>query len=698
MDLKESRAEDEQQEYNIGSLDTSMDRYLEHHRLWRKRIPQDGSSLFRAVSEDLFSTQVHHYEVRLKCIEHMHLFAEDYSPLINMPLSKYLTHLKDPTTPGGMLEVEALARCYRARIIVFSGKDQEPVECQYGTRKIMLSLIGYQFDRVISEERRRLLGIVQAYVYKFLYSEVFNQPKVVEQAKAMLRKSDTLYYGVKGVSMQKNPDRTEKKNSHDLIPVPYRTAKAFEPAIYRNVAYDVYMNDHFKKYFDRSMNKQHQHAPFMTHNRLVERFGVKMHLPVSYLNPPDCRRVIVTLANSEELFAYYVGEDTDTQMHNVYLVKFGLMTKTTAEKMLDFPASLGRRPVTFAQLKRNTNIYRKLKPCLDASLQFFEERSSRRQRQQTDDPGTSQQIPLFRPYPPLMSPMNTTFMYSPPVDGYQSNSHWYPSHPSPHSTIPVLVPMNNNNNSSEQNHLQHRININMADHYEWTTNTPNLYSAYPTANSSSNFDTVSLNGSLSSGTSTNDSSPYPLLNPVQPMFFNPYMSTALSDQQQPFCPPPSHFHQPISQRLVPEPPITTMLHDASSNKLMASQPPFVVVNAPHPIVNSNNQVAPSSTPTTATLPTYHPIPIVPRVFMDPMNLSHNGSNVYFTTAPPIISPNQQSPSSYPIFCASPSPTHLTPWISASPPIGHSTANSMAAPYFIIPNNPQPPHFPFQQLI
>lgn len=86
----------------------------------------------------------------------------------------------------------------------------------------MLSLIGYQFDRVITEERRRMLGIVQgpslsllhssrtppplrflAYVYKFLYSEVFNQPKVVEQAKAMLRKSDTLYYGVKGAGMQK---------------------------------------------------------------------------------------------------------------------------------------------------------------------------------------------------------------------------------------------------------------------------------------------------------------------------------------------------------------------------------------------------------------------------------------------------------------------------------------------------------------
>jgi hypothetical protein len=47
------------------------------------------------------------------------------------------------------------------RIVVYSGKDHDPVECQYGSKKIMLSLIGYQFDRVITEERRRLLGIVQ---------------------------------------------------------------------------------------------------------------------------------------------------------------------------------------------------------------------------------------------------------------------------------------------------------------------------------------------------------------------------------------------------------------------------------------------------------------------------------------------------------------------------------------------------------
>ena len=81
----------------------------------------------------------------------------------------------------------------------------------------------------------------------------------------------------------RNSDRTEKKINHELIPVPYRTAKAFEPAIYRNVAYDVYMNDHFKKYFDKNMLKQHQHIPFMTHNRLIEKFGKRKFLFIFFL-------------------------------------------------------------------------------------------------------------------------------------------------------------------------------------------------------------------------------------------------------------------------------------------------------------------------------------------------------------------------------------------------------------------------------
>ncbi|CAF3616806.1 unnamed protein product [Rotaria socialis] len=684
MERQEHRdMDDEQEEHIIGSLDTSMDRYLEHHGLWRKRIPQDGSSLFRAVSEDLFSTQVHHYDVRLKCIEHIELHANEYSPLITMSLSKYLTHLKDPTTPGGMLEVEALAQCYRVHIIVYSGKDRDPVECQYGSRRIMLSLIGYQFDRVITEERRRLLGIVQAYVYKFLYSEVFNQPKVVEQAKAMLRKSDTLYYGVKGASMQKHSDRTEKKANHELIPVPYRTAKAFEPAIYRNVAYDVYMNDHFKKYFDKNIVKQHQHIPFMTHNRLIERFGVKMHLPVSYINPPDCRRVIVTLSNSDELFAYYVGEDADTNMHNVYLVKFGSMTKTTGEKMLEFPASLGRRPVTFAQLKRHTNMHRKLKPCLDASLQFFEERSSRRQRQQIVDYGNNQPVQFFRPYPPLMSPSSQTVLCSPPLENYSSNSNWISPSTASHQTMPILMPINN----SDQMQLHHRLSVNVTDHYEWTTNPTNYFPGYSATINSSNIDTLSLNGSLSSNTSTNDSSSYPILAPMPTVFLNQYPQQSLGEQQQ-YIQPTVFFPQQISPRLTNEQIQQNMMNDVSSNKLFAGQAPFVIMTPSHSLIGSGPQQHVSG---------FHPISMIPRVCMESMNCSPNGANAFLPTGQNIMSPQQQPSPKLPFFYSSSPPTPFTQWIPAAPPPPLPPLQP-PPPYFMLSNHQTAQHFPFQQLI
>jgi len=658
-----------------------MDRYLEYHKLWRKRIPQDGSSLFRAVSEALFSTQVHHYDVRLTCVEFMQLYDEDFSPLIKMPFNKYLTHLKDPTTPGGMLEVEALARCYRVTIVVYSGKDHEPVECRYGSKTILLSLIGYQFDRVITEERRRLLGIVQAHVYKFLYSEVFNQPKVVEQAKAMLRKSDTLYYGVKGAGIIRNSDRSEKKTNHDLIPVPYRTAKAFEPAIYRNVAYDVYMNDHFKKYCDRHSNKQHQHIPFMMHNRLIERFGVKMHLPVSYLNPPDCRRVIVTLSNSDELFAYHVGEDAETNMHNVFLVKFGSMTKTTEEKMSDFPASLGRRPVTFAQLKQHTNLYRKLKPCLDASSQFFEERSSRRQRQQIGDYPPHQSAPILRPYPPLMSTGAGSVMYSPPLETYPTTPNWYSSSNSSHPPLPILIPMNN----PEQIQLQHRLSINVTDHYECSTNPNHLYPTYSTTTTttsttnSSNHDTMSLNGSLSSGTSTTDGSPYPLLAPMPTVFFNPYPQTINNDQHSAptYLSPTMFFPSPLSPRLVAETRQSTIVNEPVPTKFLPGQSPIVMMSSPHPLLN-----APAAPPS-APIPNFHPISLVPRLFVDPTNCSSTIPNIY-------LSNGQSSGGTYPFFCSS-SPS----WIPTGPPLASATP---VMPYFLPTNHQQAPHFPFQHLI
>ncbi|CAF1577602.1 unnamed protein product, partial [Rotaria sordida] len=49
---------------------------------------------------------------------------------------------------------------------------------------------------------------------------------------------------------------------------------------------------------------------------------INIYLPVSNINLPGCRPVIVTLSNSDELFVYYFEEDSDINMHNFYFIKF----------------------------------------------------------------------------------------------------------------------------------------------------------------------------------------------------------------------------------------------------------------------------------------------------------------------------------------------------------------------------------------
>jgi len=126
-----------------------------------------------------------------------------------------------------------------------------------------------------------------------------------------------------------------------------------------------------------------------------------------------------------------------------------------------------------------------------------------------------------------------------------------------------------------------------------------------------------------------------------------------------------------------------MVNDVSSNKYLAGQaPPFVVMSPPHQLIGSGPQQPVSG---------FHPIPMVPRVYMDPMNCSSNGTNVYVPNGQQIISPQQQSSPTFPIFYSSSPPTPFTPWIpTAAPP--------QPPPYFMLPNHQQVQPFPFQQLI
>jgi hypothetical protein len=163
-----------------------------------------------------------------------------------------------------------------------------------------------------------------------------------------------------------------------------------------------------------------------------------------------------------------------------------------------------------------------------------------------------------------MSPINPTVLCSPPLENYPQNSNWIPPPPpssSSRQAMPILMPINN----SDQMQLHHRLSVNVTDHYEWTTNPTNYFPTYSTANSS-NLDTMSLNGSLSSNTSTNDSSSYPILAPIPTVFFNQYPQQSPSEQT--YVQPTVFFPQQISPRLINEQTQQNMVNDVSSNKFV----------------------------------------------------------------------------------------------------------------------------------
>lgn len=94
---------------------------------------------------------------------------------------------------------------------------------------------------------------------------------------------------------------------------------------------------------------------------------------------------------------------------------------------------------------------------------------------------------------------------------------------------------------------------------------------------------------------------------------------------------------------------------------------------------------------------YHSIPMMPRVYMDPMNCSPGGY-IPHEQLPILPPPPPQSAPTYPILYSSTSPTPLPPWISTVPSPGQTLSVPPPVSYFMLPNHQQAQSFPFQQLI
>uniref|UniRef100_A0A8C3HV68 ubiquitinyl hydrolase 1 n=1 Tax=Chrysemys picta bellii TaxID=8478 RepID=A0A8C3HV68_CHRPI len=244
--------------------EVTMDEYLASLGLYRKLTAKDASCLFRAISEQLFSCQIHHTEVRKACVsfmrENQHNF-ESVSRLV-ICIKRVLFH-RD--------------------FILYRYPGKPPT---YATNngfedKILLccSSNGH-YDSVYTKQFQADAAVCQAVLYEILYKDVFDMDEeelrtAVEMFRSGAKKNrNSVSVGSEDASFDCLPEKVSKTSSERRVedwegndtdnppedklkqgteeakppenpskmPFPYKVLKALDPEIYRNVEFDVWLD------------------------------------------------------------------------------------------------------------------------------------------------------------------------------------------------------------------------------------------------------------------------------------------------------------------------------------------------------------------------------------------------------------------------------------------------------------------------
>ncbi|KAM9537957.1 UDP-N-acetylglucosamine transferase subunit ALG13-like isoform 2-T2 [Guaruba guarouba] len=263
--------------------EVAMDKYLGSLGLYRKVIAKDASCFFRAVSEQLFLTQIHHLEVRKACVSFMRQHQPEFEPYVEGSFEKYLERLGDPKESAGQLEMSALSVVYKRDFILYRYPGKPPI---YATNngfedKVLLCCSGNgHYDSVYTKQFQENAAICQAVLYEILYKDVFGMDEeelksAVEAFRSGSKKNrnnvsvasedvncDCLHEKVSRNPSEKrlngsegnetdNPQEDKFKQGTEeekhlenppKMPVPYKVLKALDPRIYRNVEFDVWLD------------------------------------------------------------------------------------------------------------------------------------------------------------------------------------------------------------------------------------------------------------------------------------------------------------------------------------------------------------------------------------------------------------------------------------------------------------------------
>ncbi|XP_027487104.1 putative bifunctional UDP-N-acetylglucosamine transferase and deubiquitinase ALG13 [Corapipo altera] len=263
--------------------EVAMDKYLGSLGLYRKMTAKDASCLFRAVSEQLFSSQIHHLEVRKACVSFMRQHQSRFESYVEGSFEKYLERLRDPKESAGQLEISALSMMYKRDFILYRYPGKPPTyatDHDFEDKILLCCSSNGHYDSVYTKQFQENAAVCQALLYEVLYKGVFGMDEeelrsAVEVFRSGSKKnrnsgrvgSEDANFGCLHEKVSRNPSEKrvddwegngagnpeeakfkqgieEEKPSENppKMPVPYKVLKALDSAIYRNVEFDVWLD------------------------------------------------------------------------------------------------------------------------------------------------------------------------------------------------------------------------------------------------------------------------------------------------------------------------------------------------------------------------------------------------------------------------------------------------------------------------
>ena len=146
----------------------SMDLYLKSENLWRKPLPRDGNSLFRAIAEHIYASQSLYPQVKMNYLKYISNHLDQFGT------TDRIENILEDSAP---INIYALSQLYRVKFRIYEEATDVNIisnDFTVSDRIISLSCMDEDhYDLVYPDFHRVNLAFVQSVFYHMLYKNVY---------------------------------------------------------------------------------------------------------------------------------------------------------------------------------------------------------------------------------------------------------------------------------------------------------------------------------------------------------------------------------------------------------------------------------------------------------------------------------------------------------------------------------------------